>query len=187
VLLLWNLATGAFNPFFTVYFSKNLGMPVSQIGAVFSAAQLAQVVALLAAPLVLRRMGAINGLMSMQIATGLALAWLAIGPTGMFAGVLYAVYVAFQYMSEPGMYSLLMERVKPQERSGASALNFLVIFGGQALAASIAGLAVRRFGYPLVLAAAAITAMLAAIAVRQIRSSTATTSLRNLSSVNLDK
>ena len=76
---------------------------------------------------------------------------------------------------------------QPQEQSGASALNFLVIFGGQALAASIAGLAVRRFGYAVVLAAAAITAVLAAIAVRQIRSSTATTSLRNLSSVNLDK
>jgi predicted MFS family arabinose efflux permease len=187
VLLLWNLATGAFNPFFTVYFSRNLGMPVSQIGAVFSAAQLAQVIALLAAPLVLRRISAINGLMSMQIATAIALAALGMGPTGVFAGALYAAYVAFQYMSEPGMYSLLMDRVDPQEQSGASALNFLVIFGGQALAASISGIAVRRFGYTVVLAAAAITAVLAAFAVRQIRSSTATTSLRNLSSVNLDR
>jgi predicted MFS family arabinose efflux permease len=187
VLLLWNLATGAFNPFFTVYFSKTLGMPLSQIGAVFSAAQLVQVVALLAAPVVLRRIGAIRGLMSMQIATGLALAALAIGPTGVFAGALYAAYMGFQYMSEPGMYSLLMERVKPQEQSGASALNFLVIFGGQALAASIAGLAVRWFGYPIVLSAAAVAAVLAAIAVRQIRSSTAATSFRNLSSVNLDR
>ena len=175
-LLLWNLATGAFNPFFTVYFSKNLGMPIGQIGAVFSFAQLAQVVALLVAPIVLRRMGAVRGLMSMQIATGLCLAALAIGPTMAVAGTVYAAYVAFQYMSEPGMYSLLMERVEPQEQSGASALNFLVIFGAQALAASTAGFAVRRFGYGVVLVTAALAAFLAAIAVRQIRSRTAATS-----------
>jgi predicted MFS family arabinose efflux permease len=187
VLLLWNVATGAFNPFFSVYFSKRLGMPVNQIGTMFSAAQLAQGAALLAAPFVLRRMGAINGLMSMQIATAVALAALGMGPTGVFAGALYAAYVAFQYMSEPGMYSLLMDRVKPEEQSGASALNFLVIFGGQAVAASLSGFAVQRFGYTLVLAAAAIAAVLAAFAVRQIRSSTATTSSRNFSSVNFER
>ena len=68
------------------------------------------------------------------------------------------------------MYSLLMERVKPEERGGASALNFLVIFGGQAVAAALAGFAVRSFGYSVVLISAAITALLAAITVRQIPS-----------------
>ena len=187
VVLLWSLATGAFNPFFTVYFSKNLAMPVNQIGAVFSFAQLAQVVALLLAPIVLRSMGIVNGLMSIQIATGLCLAALAMGPTGVLAGAVYAAYVAFQYMSEPGMYSLLMGRIEPHEQSGASALNFLVIFGAQALAASISGVGVRHLGYPVVLVTAALTALLAAAAVRQIRARTSTTSLRNLSTVNRDK
>ena len=104
----------------------------------------------------------------MQIATAVALAALAAGPTALFAGAVYATYMAFQYMSEPGMYSLLMEQVKAEERSGASALNFLVIFVGQAVAAALAGFAVRRFGYSVVLIAAAGTALLAAAVVRRI-------------------
>jgi MFS family permease len=112
-LLLWSLATGALNPFFAVYFSKSLAMPIGQIGTLFSVAQLVQVLALIMAPLVLRRLGMINGLMTMQIATAVALAALAAGPTALVAGAVYATYMAFQYMSEPGMYSLLMERVKP--------------------------------------------------------------------------
>src|SRR6476620_8242981 len=147
-------------------------MLVYQVGLMYSISQMAQVIALLLAPLVLRRLGPISGLMSMQLATAVMLGVLGVGPSGVLAGLVYALYAAFQYMSEPGMYTLLMERVQPQEQSGASALNFLVIFGGQALAASIAGLAVHRFGYPVVLSVAALLAVLAAIFLRQIRSST---------------
>src|SRR5205085_11894047 len=130
------------------------------------------VLAVMLAPLVLRRLGLISGLMTMQIATAFALAALAARPTALVAGAVYATYMAFQYMSEPGMYSLLMERVKAEERSGASALNFLVIFVGQAIAAALAGFAVRRFGYSVVLIAAAGTALLAAAAVRRIPTDT---------------
>jgi fucose permease len=55
-----------------------------------------------------------------------------------------------------------MNRVSPGQRSGASALNFLVFFGGQAIAASVAGAVVTRFGYPPMLAGAAILAAVAA-------------------------
>ncbi len=175
-LLLWSLATGAFNPFFTVYFSKTLAMATGQIGTLFSVAQLVQVLALMLAPFVLRRLGVINGLMTMQIATAVALAALAAGPAVLVAGALFTTYMAFQYMSEPGIYSLLMERVKPEERSGASALNFLVISVGQAVAAALAGFGVRRFGYPVVLICAAGTALLAAVAVLKIPSKPARTS-----------
>jgi predicted MFS family arabinose efflux permease len=175
-LLLWSLATGAFNPFFNVYFSKNLGMAVSQIGTLFSLSQLVQVAAVLLAPVVLRRLGAISGLISIQMATALALAALALGPPSPLAALAYAGYMGFQFMSEPGIYSLLMDRVQPEERSGASALNFLVIFGGQAIAAMAAGFGVKRFGYPVVLFIAAALAALAALVLRQIRSKTASTS-----------
>jgi predicted MFS family arabinose efflux permease len=61
------------------------------------------------------------------------------------------------------MYSLLMNRVSPAERGGSSALNFLVISLGQAVAAAMAGNAFVRFGYPPVLAALAGVALLAAL------------------------
>jgi len=51
-LFLWSLATGAFNPFFTAYFSKTLAMATGQIGTLFSVAQLVQVLALMLAPFV---------------------------------------------------------------------------------------------------------------------------------------
>jgi MFS family permease len=167
-LLVWNLATGAFNPFVTAYFAQALHMPVAEIGLVSSVAQFVQVIAVLGAPLILRHFGAITGIMYMQMGTAAALGLLALGAPGVLAGSIYAGYMAFQYMSEPGMFSLLMDGVDEPERSGASALNVLVIFGGQALAAAVAGFGVRRFGYPVVLAAAALIALIASFIFRAL-------------------
>lgn len=165
-LLMWNLATGAFNPFFNVYFVKELGLSLSSIGTLFAAGQAVQVASLMIAPAILRRFGSITGLAGMQCMTALSLAALALGPAGSIAGLMYTIYVATQYMSEPGIYSLLMERVATQERSGASALNFLIVFGGQAIAAAIAGMAVRRYGYRVVLALAGLAALFAGLMMR---------------------
>lgn len=167
-LLVWNVATGAFNPFFNVYFTKELGMALSDVGLIFSASQAVQVVSLLMAPLVLRKLGLVSGLATMQCATAVALAGLASGASGALAGMIYAAYVASQYMSEPAIYSLLMERVAPEERSGASALNFLIVFGAQALAAAVAGIAVRRYGYRVILALAGLAALSAGLLMRGI-------------------
>ena len=169
-LLIWSLATGAFNPFFNVYFSKYLHMTPGLIGTVFSASHVVQVGAILLAPLALRRFGVITGVASMQAATALALASLSFGPAGALAGTLYCVYMGFQYMSEPGLYSLLMDRVDPSERSGAASLNFLVMSGGQALAAIAAGTAVAWYGYSLVLIAASVLGLIAAVLMSRVDS-----------------
>jgi predicted MFS family arabinose efflux permease len=166
VVIIWNLATGSFNPFFNAYFSRFVGASVERIGTVFSGGQLAQIGAMLVAPLVLKRLGLIKGIMSMQLATGMALVGLAAGPVAAAAALTYAAYMAFQWMSEPGIYTLLMNNVRAQERSGASALNFLVVFSSQAVAAATAGAAFTHFGYPAVLAAAAAMAAVSAFLVR---------------------
>jgi predicted MFS family arabinose efflux permease len=167
-LCIWSFATGMFNPFFSAYFIQALHIPVPRIGLFFSIAQVAQVLAVLCAPIVIRRLGLIGGVMAMQLATASMLAMFALGPAGYIAGGAYAAYMAFQYMSEPGMYSLLMDGVTPQERSGASALNFLAISGSQAVAAAVAGFGVRRFGYSVVLALAALVALIASLAFRSL-------------------
>ena len=71
-----------------------------------------------------------------------------------------------QYMSEPGLFALLMNSVPEAQRAGASALNMIVIFGAQALVATAAGVAITRFGYPPVLAVAALVAVGAALLFR---------------------
>jgi predicted MFS family arabinose efflux permease len=165
-MLIWNLGTGVFNPFRNVFFARQIHLSVEQIGYVFSWSQAAQVGAILLAPMVLRRFGVTRAIARMEFATALALLGLAVitGPAS--AAFVYCAFMAAQYMSEPGMFTLLMDGVKITERNSASALNFLVSFGGQAVAAALAGIALERFGYPPVLTAAAIICGMAAFLFR---------------------
>ena len=104
----------------------------------------------------------------MQLATAAALASLAAGPPLIAAGAMCAMYKSFQAMCEPGTFSLLMGKVSASERSGAAALNFLVLFCTQAAAAAAAGAAISRFGYPAVLWTAAALAVTAAAMFRTL-------------------
>jgi len=69
-------------------------------------------------------------------------------------------------MSEPGMFTFLMEGTPVEERGSASALNFLVAFAAQALAAAVAGQMLARFGYAPVLAVAALICAASALLFR---------------------
>jgi MFS family permease len=178
-IAIWSLATGAFTPFFNVYFSQHLRVPVEKIGLYFSGAQLFQVVAILLAPIIFQKCGIILGIVYMQIATALSLGCLASVHAASAAGLVYACYAAFQWMSEPGMYSLLMNQVKPSERSGASAMNALVIASSQAIAAVVAGAALARFGYTVVLQGVALTALVAALTFRILLSKAVPSSARS--------
>jgi len=158
----WGFAIGLFNPFFNAYFARQFRMSVEKIGTTFSIAQAVEVAAMMAAPIVLRHLGLTRGVALMQLATAGALALLSPAHVAFVAAALYAAFASFQYMSEPGIYTSLMSRVLPEQRGGASALNFLVMFAAQALAATVAGAVVARYGYPPMLAAASILAAAAA-------------------------
>jgi MFS family permease len=164
-VLVWNLGTGAFNPFASVFFAR-MRMPVEHIGYVYSSSQLAQVIAILFAPLFFRKFGTVRAIWGMEMSTALGLVALATAGDAMWAAAAYTSYMAFQYMSEPGMFTLLMDSVTVGERNGASALNFLVSFGGQAIAASVAGWMLVRFGYPPILAGGAFICVAAAFLLR---------------------
>jgi MFS family permease len=150
----WHLATGAFNPFANVYFA-GLHFSVERIGSLFSLAQVPQTLAVLLAPLVFRKCGLAPGISWMMLATAVGLGGLAAQAPGLVSALVYSAYMSFQWMSEPGLNTLLLGRVAEQERSGAAALGYLVAFGAQALAAFAGGALVARFGYGLVLAFAA--------------------------------
>ena len=162
----WNLGTGALNPFFNVFFAQRIRLPVQQIGYVFASAQVAQVVAILLSPLIFRKFGLTRGIAGMQLSTAVALLVLAAAGGPVWAAIGYCGYMMSQYMSEPGQFTLLMEAVRAAERNSASALNFLVSFAGQAIAAAAAGWLLTRFGYPPVMVAAALICVLAAFLFR---------------------
>lgn len=158
-----NIATTTFNPFANAFFSKHLQMPAGQIGLVFSGGQFAQVIAILLSPLILRRFGLVWGVAGMELAAGLSLALLATGPPAFAAALSFAGFMAFQWMDEPAMESLLMTRVAPHERSGAAAMMYMTIFAAGAITAPLAGKGITRFGYTAVIGAAASMLLLGGI------------------------
>jgi MFS family permease len=162
---LWGMVDYSFSPFANVYFARHLQMSLPRIGLVFSLSQFAQVLAVLAAPFAFRKFGLVAGIVYIQIATSFALGSLAIARGTTTAAFIYVGYAALQ-CSEPGMYSLLMSRVPPSERAGASALNVLVISLAQAVAAAVSGASFVRFGYPTVLGVTAGVALAAAFLFR---------------------
>ena len=157
----WNLATGSFNPFANVYFA-HLRFSPQRIGGVFSGSQVAQLVGVLMAPAIFRKAGLVSGIVWMMAATAIGLAGLSTGTAAATAVLAYGWYMTFQWMSEPGLNALLMSRVTERERSGASALNYLVAFSAQAVAALAAGRLLAHFGYGVVLAGSALLAAAAA-------------------------
>jgi MFS family permease len=167
---LWHLATGVFNPFNNVYF-KRLGFADQRIGSTFALSQVVQVVALLCAPLVIRRFGLLTGIVLMMGATAAGLAALASGPTAGAATAAYFAYMSFQWMSEPGLNTLVMNHVDEKQRSGASALIYVVAFGAQAVAAAAGGAIFTRFGYGPGLTGAALLALAAAVLFQALLSS----------------
>jgi MFS family permease len=174
----WNLGTGVFNPFFSAFFER-LHMPVERIGLVFSLSQLGQALAILAAPLVFRATGLIRGISRMQLLSAVALACLAASGGQGTAALAYGAYMVVQNMSEPGMFTYLMDSVAEPQRGGVSALYFLVASSTQAIAAGVSGLLLRRFGYPPVLLLAAVLCAIAGVLVRLLLEN------RTLASVNL--
>lgn len=164
---LWHLATGTFNPFGNVYFAR-LRVPVDRIGTIFSLSQIGQVATVLLAPFVLRRLGLVTGITWMMLATAVGLGGLAAQPAVAVAAVAFTAYMSFQWMSEPGLNSLLMGHVAEAERSGAASMAYLVAFGAQALAAFAGGALFERFGYGAVLAGAAGLALCAGVLFRAL-------------------
>ncbi len=165
-IAVWTLAVGAFEPFFNAYFSQHFHMPLQEIGSLFSYAQLSQVFAIMASPILFRKFGVVDGIVYVQIAAAIALGILASCSRAPVAAVVFVGYMALQWMTEPGMMLLLMNRVAPEERTGASALNFLVINIAGALATALTGASFSKFGYPSVLMVVSIVGLVAAFVFR---------------------
>ena len=157
---IWNLATGSFNPFFNVYFAR-LGYGAARIGSTFSAAQLAQVATVLVSADGVSQsgLGKWNCLDDGGDGGGSGLFGGSSGGSG--RGGLRRIHGVSMDGANP-LSTLLMNGVAERERGGASAMNYLVMFAANALAALAGGAVVIRFGYGVALAGSAGLAVLAA-------------------------
>ncbi len=164
----WSLVLGAFPSLYNAYFARRLSAAPSQIGVIFAVSQLVQVGGILLAPRLFALTGLGRGIVLSQVMAAAFLALLAPRWPLAAAGACYAAYMSFQYMSEPGWQTLLMNGVRPEERSGASSLNFLVMFSAQAVGAAVFGGAVARVGYAGPLLLTAVIGLAAAATTSQI-------------------
>jgi len=150
-MALWTAVLASFAPFANVYLSRDLAIPLSRIGLIFSVAQVIQFCMGLLSPVIFRRFGLVNGIVATQLATALAMAC----PAGTYnrglAVALYLTFSATQWMSSPGLYNLLMSRVPDSERSSASAMTMFCNALLQSGATAAAGILFVQFGYPRVL------------------------------------
>ncbi|MBZ5586794.1 MAG: tRNA-dihydrouridine synthase, partial [Acidobacteriia bacterium] len=170
IVSVWAAAVGAFNPLFNSFFAQRLRMSAGRIGVVYSCSQALQAGALLCAPPLLRRLGNGRGIAALQFSAGVALFALAFASAPVPAAAAYICYCCFQYMTEPGVFSMLMGGVAAGERSGASALYCTATSLAAALAAWLGGAAISRFGYsPVLIAAAAAALVCAALSMRFLR------------------
>lgn len=160
---LWSVVTGSFMPFAAVYLQQQLGISMRHVGLIFSGSQLAQVAAVLLAPILYRRRGTIAGIIFAQIATGVAVFALGHAHGTPIAVAFYLVYTGAQFMSGPGLYTLLMSKVPDEERSTASSVQNMAGALCQAGSAAVTGTCLVRYGYTDVLSGNALVAVAAAL------------------------
>ena len=165
-MALWSAVLAAFNPFANVYLSRDLHIPLSRIGLIFSIAQLVQLIAGLLLPLIVRALGMVNGIVATQLATALALALLATAHHEGLAVVIYLTFSAAQWMSSPGLYNLLMNETPEGERSTAAGMTMFSNALASSATTAAAGILLTRFGYSPVLLGIAGFAMTIALLCR---------------------
>jgi predicted MFS family arabinose efflux permease len=161
-MALWTAVLASFTPFANVYLSRDLQIPLSQIGLIFSVAQVVQFCMGLLTPVIFRRLGLVNGIVATQVAAAVAIGCLAGARNHGLAVALYLTFSAGQWMSSPGLYNLLMSRVPDSDRSAASAMTMFCNALLQSTATAAAGILFVQFGYPRVLVGITVLALTAA-------------------------
>jgi MFS family permease len=147
VLVLWSFFVGSFPPYFNVFFHQRYGQSLEGIGRIFSLSQFCQVLAVLTMPWLVRKVGRVFAIISMQFSAAFFLPILILTNNVQLAGLVYLTYLSFQVMCEPALENFIMDSVLPSERNVVSGLRYMTLFLTQALAVWISGHAIRQLGY----------------------------------------
>jgi MFS family permease len=158
----WGLAIGFFNPFTGVFLSRRMSLSLPHLGTFFSATQLLEALAVLASPWLLRRMSLVSGIAATQLTSAIALLVLATTHSWLQAVVPMIAYMLAQHVVDPNMQTLLMNGVDPGQRSSAAAMGVFTVSLAQAVAGTVSGTVISRFGYPMMFVVAAGLAICAA-------------------------
>jgi MFS family permease len=133
------LAIGFFGPFITYWFFRRYGAGTAEVGALYTAVNLAALAANLYAPRLAARLGLVRAIFWGRILQALLLAPMALAPTFWLAGALYLLRMQAQRMALPLRQSYVMAVVPSEERGTVSALSNLPSQVTSALTPGLAG------------------------------------------------
>ena len=166
LMALWTVIQTSFPPFANVYLSRQMHIPLVQIGVIFSTAQVLQFCTGLIAPAILRSLGMVNGIVAMQSFMAVSLVCMDTTGHGTLALAFYLAFAGTQWMSASGLYSLLMNESPDKDLSTSSAMVMFCNALAGAGATAGTGILLTRFGYPNVIAGIAALALVTAILFR---------------------
>jgi MFS family permease len=166
LMALWSAIQASFPPFANIYLSRQLHVPLVRIGVIFSTAQVLQFCMGLLAPVILRWLGLVNGIVAMQMFIAVALGAMDAAGHGSLTIAFYLAFAGTQWMSSSVLYSLLMNESAGKDLSTASAMTMFCNALAGAAATAGAGILFTRFGYRDVVAGIAALALVTAILFR---------------------
>jgi MFS family permease len=155
--LLISLGAALLLPFLNLYMKQTFALPDGTLGIIFAVADLCTGLALLAAPLLGERWGAVKATAITQVATTPFLLTLGFVPTLPVAITALWGQAGLMHASTPLYSTFLMERVKPRQRGTVSGLRNMAWACGRAAGQSLSGLVQVQWGFgPLFAASAAL-------------------------------
>jgi MFS family permease len=146
---LWiGLGAGLVIPFFNLYFAKRFGSSSAQIGFYFSVSQVFTALAVLAGPLLARRLGRVKTVVLMELLSLPFLVTLGAVENSLALAVLaFWMRASLMQMSSPIANAFTMEALPQRVRATANSLTSMSWNLAWALSTAFSGWMMQRYGY----------------------------------------
>ena len=147
--LLVGLGAGLVIPFMNLYFKEVFDLVPKKIGMCYSGMQVMVFLAMLAAPLITRRLGVVKTIVASELLSIPFMLILAITGQLWLAILAFIIRGALMNMSWPVSNKFEMELVKPADQAVTNAISQLSWMGSWAVSSQIGGYIIERYSYSM--------------------------------------
>jgi MFS family permease len=116
---------GFLGPFLTYWLTRRFDVGTAQLSVLFTLTNLVTALPYLGAAKIAARVGGVRMVVWTRLLAAGLTALVALSPTFLVAGAVYLLRMIFQTVSNPVRQSLVLEMVRPEERSRVSAISTL--------------------------------------------------------------
>ncbi len=162
LVALWMLAPALVTPFFNLYFNREWGVPVAQIGLIFAAAHVVTAVAIFGSAELASRLGVKRTLAGWMLLFGPTLVALAVVGSLGSAIVLYLIQGFVSPATNPLIDQILLEMAPANRRGMVSSWRNAATEGSGAAGAAIGGIVLQSGSFGSLFAGAGATGLIAA-------------------------